>query len=336
MLSRKIVFCLAGSLGALLVASGAQAQFRMSGTLITSTGQSTTRQLDGAAFVSGSAGSLMIPAKAFQKSGFTLRTFLFSASIAQVASSFTSSNDVVTVGPGGGPGAFSWCPVGNMPCTDPDQFSSTQGFHGLLVYSDGSGYGGTFKVLRNTLGSLARRVTVGSYSHSNPGNNTNPWGGGLPFSSTQATVASGAKIVTSFGANGALGTQGSIQTIGTTLGQPGGGVGNLNQIGTSPATPTRFVTGFPATTGMIFALDRSGNLNTFTWTGSDNRNANGHGSITLVASGYSNNLQGEVFPHRLTVAMNIGPMVPTMGAAGIAALGILLLISGGYAMRRRF
>jgi hypothetical protein len=336
MLSRKIALCLVSALGVFLVASGAQAQFRMSGKLTTSTGQSTTRLLEGAAFVSGTPASLMIPAKAFQKSGFAFRTFSFSASIAQVASSFTSSNDVVTVAAGGGPGSFSWCPVGNMPCSDPDQFSSTQGFHGLLVYSAGSGYGGTFKVLRNTLGSLARRVSVGSYSHSNPGNNTNPWGGGLPFSSTQATTAVGAKIVTSFGANGALGPEGSIQTIGTTLGLPGGGVGNINQVGTSPATPTRFVTGFPATTGMIFALDRSGNLNTFTWTGSDNRNANGHGSITLVASGYSNNLQGEVFPHRLTVEMNIGPMVPTMGAAGIAALGILLLLSGGYALRRRF
>lgn len=320
------------ALAVLLVASVAQAQFRMSGTLTTSTGTSTTRELTAAGVqVSGTAGSLMIPAQAFAKSGFAFRTFSFSPSIAQVASSFTSSNAVVTVAPGGGPGAFSWCPQGNSPCSDPDQFSTTAGFHGLLEYSAGGGYGGTFMLMRNIMNnSLARRVSVGSYSHSSPSPNTNPWGGGLPFSATQVTPTGNPKVVTSFGANGALGPEGSIQTIGTT------GGGAINQIGTSAGTPARLVTGFPATTGMIHAFDRSGaGASMHTWTGSDNRNANGHGNITLVASGYSNNLQGETFPHRLTVAMTIGPAVPTMGRLGVASLGLLILVGAGFMLQRR-
>jgi len=195
--------------------------------------------------------------------------------------------------------------------------------------------------MRNTMGTLARRVAVGSYSHSDSAN-VSPWGGGRAFSAMHTSGSlNGPILTTSFGANGALGPNGSIQTIGTTLGQPGDTpgfpVGNLNQIGSQPASPSRFVTGFPATTGMIKAMDNTGAQapDTFTWTGSDGRNANGHGNITLVASGYSNNLSGEVFPHRLTIELSIGPPVPTMGAPGIAALGILVLVGAGYAMRRR-
>ena len=320
---------------ACLVAGAANAQFLMSGQITTSTGNFTAKRVNATSVnvAQTAGGALDIPAQAFKLSGFSFRTFLVSTSIAQVASSFTASNASAMLAGGGGPGAFSWCPGSTpiVPCTDPDAGLTTTraGLEGLLVYSAGGGYGGTFQLARNiSNSSLARKVTGNQYSHSSPGTNMNPWGGGLPYSAMHTTVAGGNKIIT---AGAILGTQGSIQTIATT----GGTAMNLSTVGTSPATPPRFVTGFPATTGMLFAFDRkgSGKLSQ-SWTGSDNRNANGHGNITLVASGYSNNLQGEVFPHRLTVAMTISPPVPSMNSVGIASLGILLVAAGAVVLRR--
>jgi len=318
---------------ACLVAGAANAQFLMSGQITTSTGNFTAKRVNAtsANVAQTAGGALDIPAQAFKLSGFSFRTFLVSTSIAQVASSFTASNAQAVLSAGGGPGAFSWCPGTSpiVPCTDPDAglTATRAGLEGLLVYSAGGGYGGTFQLARNiSNSSLARKVTGNQYSHSSPNANTKPWGGGLAYSAMHTTSAGGNKIIT---AGAVLGTQGSIQTLAVT------GGGAPSTVGTSPATPPRFVTGFPATTGMLFAFDRkgSGKLSQ-SWTGSDARNANGHGNITLVASGYSNNLQGEVFPHRLTVAMTISPPVPSMNSVGVASLGILILAAGAVALRR--
>jgi hypothetical protein len=314
--SRRTALATVSVLAVVLSAGATQAQFLMSGSVTLNAGFSTTRIIPGGAQVVGTPGSLMIPAQAFKSSGTTFRTFPTIPMVAQALSTHTSSNAATTLNAAGGPAAFEWCPRNVFDCTAPN--NATLGFNGLLEYRNGGGFGGTFIVLRQTVGSVSRLASPSSYSHA-PGGTNNPWIAGQGFQVTQ----SGGQATPVTTSNPLIGSQGSIQTVGPIVGT-----------GTPP--PTAFETGFPATTGQIHAIDSVGSgTNTFTITGSDARNANGHGNITLRAAGYSNNLSTESFPRFLNLQMTLAPPVPSMGAPGIASLGALILIGGGFALRKR-
>jgi len=314
---RKTALAAVATFGLVLTAGAAQAQYVMSGTVILNAGFSTSRVLVGGANVNGSPGSLMIPASAWVTSGENFRTFPTIPSVAQVLSSFTAHNSAATLVAGGGPAAFEHCHGVPVGCTAPN--NATGGFNGLIEYRSGGGFGGTFVILRNNAGVVTRLAAADSYAHA-PGTEMNPWIAGQVASAMQSG-GQGPPVTTQFPV---IGPNGSIQTVGAV-------------IGTGAAPPTAFETGFPATTGIIHAIDSVGaGTNTFTITGSDMRNVNGHGQITLRAAGFSNNLSTESFPRFLNLQMTLAPAVPTMGAAGIAALGALILIGGGFALRKRF
>jgi hypothetical protein len=83
----------------------------------------------------------------------------------------------------------------------------------------------------------------------------------------------------------------------------------------------------------------SAQTNTLTAKGSDNRDAQGNGTITLVAGGTAFRiLSGLDFAALEVVTMSFddGLATPTMGPAGFATLTLLISLSAGFALRRRF
>jgi hypothetical protein len=328
----------------------------MSGDLDLLAGRSLIRNIVGNATVpnTNNGATLMIPAAAFATVGSKFLVFPSIPNVAQVASNFTSSNAPETLMAGGGPPAFDWCPRVNWGCTNQTNPGGTPGFLGIMEYRTGNGFGGTFRVLRNVFNAAVTR-TAGSTT-TGPGNpgfikhnhqpttDPQPWGGGQPFDpGAGAPNFTGAVLFTQNNGPVPLGKITRQPNLTTMATPTPGGIGQFGSIvnqgtftGGGLTQPTAFETGFPATTGEIFNQDSIGfGLATFTDFGSDMRNANGHGTITLVASGLSNNLAAEVFPLRLIVRMVFAPVVPTMSAPGIAALGALMLLGAGYMMRRR-
>ena len=321
--SRRAAFAAATTFALVLAAGAAQAQYLMSGTLTLVAGTSTTRVIAGGAQVVGTPGALQIPAAAFKASGGAFRVFPTVPTVAQVISAFTSSNSAATLSAAGGPPAFDFCPQNVFGCTAPNN-ATPAGFNGLLRYQSGNGFGGSFTTLRNVTGSVSRLEAPNSYRHSDAVANS-PWNPGRGYQFTQTQQAGASEVTTT---NPVIGPSGSIQTV-----------GNIIPPTAPPEVITTFTTGFPLTTGMIFAQDTQGALpSKFTFTGSDNRNANGHGTITLVAGSIANvPTDGtRAFPRFTFLTMTLAPPVPTMGAAGIAALGVLILLGAGYVLRHRF
>ena len=127
----------------------------------------------------------------------------------------------------------------------------------------------------------------------------------------------------------------------------GGGMITASGSPTGGAAPgdTNNNFGFPWTTGDISVMNvelgplLSPQTNTLTAQGSDNRDANGNGTITLVAGGTANRiLSGLDFAALEVVTMSFddGLDAPTMGLAGFATLTLLISLSAGFALRRRF
>jgi len=309
------------TLGLVLTAVSAQAQYRMTGSLDLNAGASLIRNLTADTIVpnTNNGASLMIPARAFALTGTKFQVFPTIPNVVQVFSSFTSSNVAETLMAGAGPSAFSFCPRNNFGCTNQTNPGGDPGFKGLLEYRTGNGFGGTFRVLRNISAGAVSRIagTDPLQVNHQPSTDPDPWAGGLTFQATQDNAPVPQGILSS---PVALGPSGSIQTPGPTI--PNGGL----------FQPTAFETGFPATTGSIFLQDSIGfGQATFTMVGSDNRDASGNGSITLVASGYSNNLAAEVFPLRLTLTMVLPEPATGLGVAA----GMLTIVGLAYARRRR-
>ncbi len=120
-----------------------------------------------------------------------------------------------------------------------------------------------------------------------------------------------------------------------------GAIGSNTSLLVDP-TATTTNTGFPFTTGRVFAQQ---NTNTgagfdyFTATGSDNRTVMGVGDITLVAGGLSirQSIGGLLSTGSMeTASMQLAELVPTMSKTGFAAAAALMVIAVGYAFRRRF
>jgi len=87
--------------------------------------------------------------------------------------------------------------------------------------------------------------------------------------------------------------------------------------------------------GGVTTMDKA---ETYTLTGYDNRTPGGRGNISLVAGGISKRLvSGQTFVSADTVTMDIssGQLTPALSAAGVAAVASLLIIGGGYVLRKR-
>ena len=126
----------------------------------------------------------------------------------------------------------------------------------------------------------------------------------------------------------------------TSMGLIGGG-GTVTGMGTPDVNLN---TGFPWTTGQVKVQVLGGvtSMNaptTITLTGSDNRTANGRGTITMVAGGLSHRLtSGLSFGSLDMVSLDIASsqLTPALSPMGFVALGSMLVIGGGYVLRRRF
>jgi hypothetical protein len=141
-----------------------------------------------------------------------------------------------------------------------------------------------------------------------------------------------------FGTNGGVTTGGgSITTSGptSTMGVPYGaapGDSNLNF-------------GFPWTTGAISIMNveltpgGKPGTGTLTANGNDGRDGNGNGTITLVAGGTANRtLSGDDFEsvEVLTMVFDDGTATPSMGPAGFTTVALLMALTAGFTLRKRF
>jgi len=98
--------------------------------------------------------------------------------------------------------------------------------------------------------------------------------------------------------------------------------------------------GFPWTTGMLTISHplAAGVGEVFTITGMDDRTAGGAGTIQLVAGSLSNRATSGPNANRGWVRLVLAPRnqeVPALSPAGLAAAAGLMLLAGGYAVRRR-
>ena len=99
-------------------------------------------------------------------------------------------------------------------------------------------------------------------------------------------------------------------------------------------------TGYPWTTARItIQATQTGDLGkeSFTISGADSRTAGGAGTIQLVAGSLSlRDLSGTNANRAwLRLILEPNPQVPSMSALGLAATAGLMLLTAGYAMRRR-
>lgn len=120
--------------------------------------------------------------------------------------------------------------------------------------------------------------------------------------------------------------------------------GLVGGIGAQTATLTPDIninTGFPWTTGTVMVSEPGGVGNpaeTYTMTGSDNRTPNGRGTLSLVAGGLSHRTvaaQTFVSVDKVTLDIASGQLTPALSPTGLTAIASLMLIGGGYVLRKR-
>ena len=354
----RIVFCLALALAVSSAANaGISPPLTMTGKLLYRTGNSSTRIITA---VNKPSGAFASPSQlALQPGGFTaagtkLLFFPFFAPVAQVQSTFTTSQPTTHVfGAGAGPGAFTFCPlVGNPintttlgPCTAPNQ--ATGGRNGRLRYTAGGNtFGGTMTTLRKVIlqngnnigGGLAMHTVQVSGWTSQPRldaihrttatipaplADTAPivWVAGAANSFVQTNPVEPFQVTQPVAYTPTNGT--IIQTAGPIIPQ------------TTPPVPagTLSSTGFPFTTGTVTVSHTQFNGAFFTEMGFDNRDASGQGTIQLVAGGLAKAPLGFAFQRlsRLTMAVH----VPEPASALALSAGIALLLVLGARARRR-
>ena len=104
--------------------------------------------------------------------------------------------------------------------------------------------------------------------------------------------------------------------------------------------PTNMATSQPGpwTTGQIIITNMAAvPSETFTLTGKDARTAGGGGTIQLVSGALSNRATTGPNANRGWISLTLSPIagVPSMSVLGLATTGALMLLTAGYAMRRR-
>jgi len=284
-----------------------------------------------------------------------LHSMLDVGSVVQLTTRITPEGpvDTATLAPGAGPGSFTWCPGdpacvagGGMLSTDPPQGAGAR--NGRIVYRAGaSHFGGTMQLLLSGRGMMSFVFQAG----------TPALIGQIPFASDAGTQHTGgpyAFVAKQYQARGILTVLFSPPPPGGLITQPGpqccGGTG-------SPFTPFYFPTvittpmgfkagqftthtGFPFTTGTIFAQQTMGTGadELFTQMGSDLRTPLGAGNITLVSGGLTLRHYTTASTPQASfgrVRMTLAAPIPSLSPAAFAAAGALVLVAAGWALHRR-
>jgi len=262
----------------------------------------------------------------------------------------------VTLMAGGGPGSFQWCPESTLSCPvsgAPDggrrngrviYVSGANRFGGSMQIGMGGGginsfvfnqvpfqvghvyFGGTGTMLR------PRAVGVGTPADPNtrmvylaPGVVTQPTMTPTP---NGLVLYPGPKLTTMLG----------LTTTGTAAAYRLPAIGFSTQGMPAGQISTGF--GFAHTTGTVIAQQTAGSAGDdfFTVMGSDMRTALGAGNISTVAGGvnFRNTLAGQTLNAQFDkVWFSLAVPTPTLSPAGFVSAGMLILLSLGYALRRR-
>jgi len=312
----------------------------------------------GAVSATGSApATLVIPRHRFVMNAAAAIPFV-GVTLVQLTTMFAIDGpfEEVVLAPGGGPGSFTWCPNDVLGC--PATGLPNRGDrHGRIIYREGANrFGGSMRIgLANggvysflfdqdpfqlghvpfgasgptphvpAVGSGAPSLTAKQRHYLAPGVVTQPL---IPPTPSGLVLYPGPKVTTMFGVT----TSGSGPTF------------RLPSLGPSPmGMPAGQFTssyGFGHTTGtVIVQMTAYGpNHSFFTLMGSDARTPLGAGNIATVAGGVSfrNTLAGQTpYTSWHKVWMTLGPPVPSLSPAGLAAASALMLLAVGYALRRR-
>lgn len=222
---------------------------------------------------------------------------------------------------------FSYCPgASNNPSCASNLPGGNDGTKpGRVTYTAGPNrFGGTMGMLIQGGGSTAVNI-----------------GGSPPRLRVDVIAGAGSQEVgLAYGFTSSVVLQSGVVFSTFTL-TPNGLVGG---IGAQTATLTPDVninTGFPWTTGTVMVSEPGGVNNpaeTYTMTGSDNRTQNGRGTLSLVAGGLSHRtVAGQTFVSVDKVSMDIasGQLTPSLSPTGLTAIASLMLIGGGYVLRKR-
>ena len=227
---------------------------------------------------------------------------------------------------------FAYCPgAANNPSCATAAVGGNDGTKpGLITYTAGPNrFGGTMQMLITGGGEVAVSL------------------GGSPLRIRHDAIVGGSLAPQAQG--GAYANTGSdvLQAADITTGATFTSMGLIGMVGTVTGMGTPdidFNTGFPWTTGQVKVQVLGGvtSMNaptTITMTGSDNRTANGRGTITMVAGGLSHRLtSGLTFGNLDMVSLDIasGQLTPALSPMGFVTLGSMLVLGGGYVLRRRF
>jgi hypothetical protein len=269
----------------------------------------------------------------------------------------------------GGPGSFSWCPL-DPACTEGSALATmtggdpmTQGRHGRVVYAAGPNqfggsmqlglrFGGSVSIVFNVIPFwLAHPVLWGSGATLRklaPGGGAND----VPTRITRYLPRAYVTAPTMVTLMRVLGNPGPIVTtlFGNTWTMPSGVKWRLPGIVPTMA-PSRTDVGqsttswgFPHTTGTVLVQQKTGTGgdDRFTLMGSDARSALGGGNLNLVAGGLARrsslSQSGTLhtgFGQFDKLFLVLGPPVPSLSPAGLAAAMVLMLLAAGCALRRR-
>jgi len=242
---------------------------------------------------------------------------------------------------------FAWCPgVGGPGCALPGSATPAT-YNGRVRYSNpGTAFGGTMAMMQN--GNFTVSVTIGTSMGTTlllhqPGGAAAfaPQHPGRGYAVTDTDMLNGGPIRFGFMTNFPC-TGGALPPAPPGCGQI---ASSGPQIGTGPPD-ANLNWGFPWTTGMVTASNTGTNggaaaTTTLVATGTDMRDANGNGNITLVAGGTTQRFGAATMNPQQFAALDVVTMlIGAREAPGLSPIGLmtgvsLLLLAGGFALRRR-
>jgi hypothetical protein len=249
---------------------------------------------------------------------------------------------------------FTWCPgIGGPACVFP-LGNQPGALNGVVTNKAGPNrFGGTMALLlkgngtttivAGTTGGTAMVPLLAHLPFAMGATFMNAQAQGVGYNFTNQVPLASAKMYIGFMTSKSATTPGAglITSTGPPL-MTTTGPGTMTQV--MPGD-TNLNYGMPWTTGAVSVMDMelgpfsSPQTNTITANGADHRTNAGKGSITLVAGGTSNRVvSGLDFTAMEVLTLNFsdGTPTPSMGPAGLATVALLMALSAGYAIRRRF
>jgi len=300
--------------------------------------------------------TLVVPAHRFGGS-FSARLPLPGLSLIQITTRLDADGPALpaTLAPSAGPGSFTFCP-GDPACIDLPATPDPAGRGRILYRAGANRFGGVMQMLLRGGGSLSYPLQYAPFQvlhfyraptsaldsgiqhtggpYANVVRDYVPRGFGtqplVPPTASGLITAPGPKLTTMFGVTSGPGIPNPTLFLPTFV---------TSAMGLK-AAEVRTATGFPFTTGTVFAQQSigTGGDDFFTVMGSDMRTALGAGNIALVAGGltrlrtnYGNDYKADFG----VVRMTLSSPVPSLSPAGLGAAALLVVLGVGYVLRRR-